>query len=77
MLLMTPMGHWHDTLGDIMLFSGIAGMLITGIGALRRDHSQRSPPPVFAGGVLWPDCQPSCYILDRSRRANPPSLNLG
>jgi ubiquinone biosynthesis protein len=41
MLLMTPMGHWHDTLGDIMLFSGIAGMLITGIGALRRDHSQR------------------------------------
>src|ERR1035437_5048265 len=35
------MRHWHDTLGDIMLFSGIAGMLITGIGALRRGHSQR------------------------------------
>jgi ubiquinone biosynthesis protein len=41
MLLMTPMGDWHDIFGKIMLVSGIVGMLITGIGALRRDHSQR------------------------------------
>jgi ubiquinone biosynthesis protein len=41
MLLMTPMGGWHDTVGETMLISGIVGMLITGIGALRRDHSQR------------------------------------
>jgi hypothetical protein len=41
MLLMTPMGDWHDTFGKAMLIGGIVGMLITGIGALRRDHSQR------------------------------------
>jgi ubiquinone biosynthesis protein len=41
MLLMTPMGDWHDIFGKIMLIGGIVGMLITGIGALRRDHSQR------------------------------------
>ena len=36
MLLMTPLGDWHDVLGKTMLISGIVGMLITGIGALRR-----------------------------------------
>ncbi len=41
MLLMTSMGGWHDIFGKTMLVSGIVGMLITGIGALRRDHSQR------------------------------------
>ena len=41
MLLMTPMSNWHDILGEAMLISGIVGMLITGIGALRRGHSQR------------------------------------
>ena len=41
MLLMTPMSNWHDTLGETMVICGIIGMLITGIGALRRDHSQR------------------------------------
>jgi ubiquinone biosynthesis protein len=41
MLLMTPVGHWQGTVGKAMLISGIAGMLLTGIGALRRDHSQR------------------------------------
>ena len=40
MLLMTPMGGWHDTVGETMLVSGLIGMLITGIGALRRDPSQ-------------------------------------
>ena len=40
MLLMTPAGHSHDILGEIMLFSGLVGMLIAGVGALRRDHSQ-------------------------------------
>jgi ubiquinone biosynthesis protein len=40
MLLMTPMGGWRDTVGKGMLGSGIIGMLITGIGALRRDQSR-------------------------------------
>jgi len=40
MLLMTPMSSWHDILGEAMLISGIVGMLITGISALRRDNSQ-------------------------------------
>jgi len=40
MLLMTPMGGWLDTVGKAMLGSGIVGMLITGIGALRRDQSR-------------------------------------
>jgi ubiquinone biosynthesis protein len=40
MLLMTPMGDWHDAVGETMLIGGIVGMLITGIGALRRDPSQ-------------------------------------
>jgi ubiquinone biosynthesis protein len=38
MLLMTPMGDWHDTLGEAMIISGLLGMLATGIRALRRDH---------------------------------------
>jgi hypothetical protein len=38
MLLMTPMSGWHDILGKAMLISGIVGMLITGVGALRRDR---------------------------------------
>jgi len=37
MLLMTPMGGWHDIPGQAMLISGLAGMLLTGIRALRRD----------------------------------------
>ena len=41
MLLMTPMGGWHDALGATMIVSGLAGMLITFIGALRRGHGQR------------------------------------
>ena len=41
MLLMTPMGGWHDALGGTMIISGLAGMLIAGIGALRRGHGQR------------------------------------
>jgi ubiquinone biosynthesis protein len=38
MLLMNPMGYWHDKLGITMVFCGIAGMVITSIGALRRRH---------------------------------------
>jgi hypothetical protein len=34
------MGGWRDTVGKGMLGSGIIGMLITGIGALRRDQSR-------------------------------------
>ena len=41
MLLMTPMGGWHDILGDIMLISGIGGMLMTAILALRRERGRR------------------------------------
>ncbi len=41
MLLMTPMGDWHDIVGKIMLLSGTVGMIVTGIGALRRAPSQR------------------------------------
>jgi len=41
MLLITPMGGWHHTLGVAMITSGIVGMLITGIGALRRGQGQR------------------------------------
>jgi ubiquinone biosynthesis protein len=40
MLLMTPMSGWQDILGKAMLISGIVGMLITGISALRRDDSK-------------------------------------
>jgi ubiquinone biosynthesis protein len=39
MLLMAPGGHWHDGVGETMLGGGIVGMLVTGIGALRRDAS--------------------------------------
>ena len=41
MLLITPMEGWHHTLGETMIISGIVGMLITGLGALRRGHGQR------------------------------------
>jgi ubiquinone biosynthesis protein len=41
MLLMTPLGGWHDILGGTMLFGGIGGMLMTAIRALRRDHGHR------------------------------------
>jgi len=41
MLLITPMGGWHHTLGETMIIGGVFGMLITGIGALRRSHGQR------------------------------------
>jgi len=40
MLLMTPMGGWHDALGQTMIVSGLAGMLITFLVALRRGHRQ-------------------------------------
>ena len=41
MVLLAPAGHWHDGLGETMLASGIGGMVITGIGALRRGHNRR------------------------------------
>ena len=40
MLLMPPTGGWHHTLGEAMTFSGIVGMLLTGIGALRGGRGQ-------------------------------------
>src|SRR5450830_1332166 len=41
MLLMTPMGGWHDTLGNTMIISGFVGIVIIYIRALRRDPDQR------------------------------------
>jgi ubiquinone biosynthesis protein len=41
MLMLTPTGGWHHILGEGMIISGIVGMVIAGIGALRRDHGQR------------------------------------
>ena len=38
LLLLTPIDDWHHRLGEAMIFSGIVGMLVTGIGAMRRDH---------------------------------------
>ncbi|MDP2370572.1 ABC1 kinase family protein [Rhodoferax sp.] len=41
LLLLTPMGGWHHLLGEAMVICGIVGMLIIGIGAMRRDHGHR------------------------------------
>jgi ubiquinone biosynthesis protein len=41
MLLLTPMAGWHHILGEAMIISGIIGMLIAAVGALRRDHGRR------------------------------------
>ena len=41
LLLLTPMGGWHHSLGEALVIAGIAGMLIAGIGAMRRDHGKR------------------------------------
>jgi len=41
MLLMTPMGGWHDTSGQMMIISGFVGIIIIYIRALRRDPDQR------------------------------------
>ena len=38
LLLLTPTGGWRHLLGEAMLICGIVGMLIIGIGAMRRDH---------------------------------------
>ena len=38
MLLLTPMDGWHHLLGEAMIISGIVGMVIVGIGAMRSDH---------------------------------------
>ena len=41
LLLLTPVRDWHHLLGEAMIISGIVGMLVTGIGAMRRDHGRR------------------------------------
>ena len=40
LLLLTPMGGWHHSLGEAMIVSGIAGMIVAAIGAMRRDHGR-------------------------------------
>jgi ubiquinone biosynthesis protein len=40
MLLMTPMGGWHDTFGEMMIITGFVGIIIIYIRALRRDPDQ-------------------------------------
>ena len=37
MLLMTPMGGWHDIFGEMMIVSGFLGIILIYIRALRRD----------------------------------------
>src|ERR1035437_8948170 len=41
MLLMTPMGGWHDTFAEMMIISGFVGTITIYIRALRRDPDQR------------------------------------
>jgi len=41
MLLMTPMGGWHDTFGEMMILTGFVGIIIIYVRALRRDPDQR------------------------------------
>ena len=41
LLLLTPVGGWHHLLGEAMVICGIVGMLVIGIGAMRRSHRQR------------------------------------
>ena len=41
MLLMTPMGGWHDTFGNMMIISGFIGIITIYIRALRRDPDKR------------------------------------
>ena len=41
LLLLTPIGGWHHLLGEAMVICGIVGMLVIGIGAMRRSHRQR------------------------------------
>ena len=41
MLLMTPMGGWHDIFGELMIISGFVGITIIYIRALRRDPDKR------------------------------------
>ena len=43
LLLIARLGGWHHMLGQIMVVSGIVGMLINRIGALFRDRDRRSP----------------------------------
>ena len=40
MLLLTPMGGWHHMIGELMILSGIGGMLAAGVRAMR--HAYRS-----------------------------------
>lgn len=41
MLLMTPMGGWHEVLGETMLVTGFLGIITIYIRALRRDPDWR------------------------------------
>ncbi len=41
MLMLTPLGGRHHIFGEVMIVSGVIGMIIAAIGALRRDHGHR------------------------------------
>ena len=41
MLILTPLAGRHHILGEVLIFSGIAGMIIAAIAALRRDHGRK------------------------------------
>ena len=44
MLMMAMMGGWHDTLGLVMIFGGVLGMLITRIGGWLRNRGRQVDP---------------------------------
>jgi ubiquinone biosynthesis protein len=41
MLVIAPLGGWHQILGETMVISGILGTLIICVGTLRRDRGRR------------------------------------
>lgn len=41
MLVLTPLGGWHHTLGESMVVIGIIGIVMISVGALRRDRGRR------------------------------------
>lgn len=40
LLLLRPLRDWHHVLGEAMIFSGIIGIVVAGIGAMRRDNGR-------------------------------------
>jgi ubiquinone biosynthesis protein len=41
LLMIAPLGGWHNDLGEVMVLAGIAGTVVVTVGALRRDRGRR------------------------------------